>query len=278
MTPYELMIKTNNYMIKGGIFTDEQKKNILGRFLSVINRQDEAARFYRAVKFPNNIDGTGRRMYPLFYLPPYNEGRKFQTVMTVLPKTHILSANSYELEILRILFLLAPQNLLVKEMVAQTLERLKTTCFGNQDDGVGECFETSLIVLRFLAATAPDETTWINERIDNFHRYYGQKHRHCGVKWYYWLCLSELPIEIAKPEILKYRNEIMSQLNRSCVMNSDFDKAIHPMIICMIRNLLARLPEYEYIKERKPYIDEKDGRLHFDMTNAESIKNALQAI
>jgi len=275
MMPYELMIKSNDFMIKGGTFTVAQKQNIVNRFLAVINNQNEADRFYRAVMFPGNIDGEGRRMYPLFYLPPYNDGKKFQTVMTVTPKTHILSANSYELEIIRLLYILAPQNELVKEMVSQTLGRLKTTCFGNQDDGVGECFETSIVVLRFLAAVAPDEIKWIKERIENFHKYFSQKHRHWGVKWYYWLCLSEMPIEIAEPEILKFKYEILTQLNRSYVMNSDSDKATHPMIICMIRNLLTRLPEYEYIKERKPYIDDKDGRLYFDMRNTESQQYAL---
>jgi len=40
--------------------------------------------------------------------------------------------------ILRLLCLLAPENAEVRDMVAQMLERLKTTCFGNADDGLGE--------------------------------------------------------------------------------------------------------------------------------------------
>ncbi|MES9144006.1 hypothetical protein ABEP44_12815, partial [Cutibacterium acnes] len=78
-------------------------------------------------------------------------------------------------------------------------------------------------------------------------------------------CLSELPLAIAEPEILRYKDVIVSQLNHSCVMNSEHDKTIHPVIICMIRNLMARLPEYEYIKFREPYVYEKDNLLHFDM-------------
>lgn len=266
MTTYDLMIKTNHYLIKGGTLTIAQKQNIAAKFLFAQSTPEQAKCFYKSVKFPNNIDGNGRRMYPVYFIPPYNDGKKYKTVMTVTPKTHILSANSYELEIIRLLYILAPENIVVKEIVLNTLERLKTTCFGNEDDNIGECFETSLIVLRFLAATAPNETSWIKERVDNFHNHFGEKHRHWGVKWYFWLCLSELPSVIAKPEILRYKNEILSQLNRSCVMNSEFDRTTHPMIICMIRNVMARLPEYEYIKDREPFVSEKDNRLHFNMS------------
>jgi len=265
MTTYELIIKTNHYLIKGGTLTDNQKQNIVGRFMSNVSNKEAAECFYKGVKFPDNIDSEGRRMYPIFFIPPYNDGKKYQTVMTVTPKTHILSANSYELEIIRLLYILAPENPTVRDIVSQTLERLKTTCFGNQDDGLGECFDTSLIVLRFLAATAPSETKWMKERINNFHKHFDKKHRHWGVKWYFWLCFSELPFELAEPEILRYKEEILSQLSRSCVMNSDFDKTTHPMIICMIRNVMARLPEYTYIEDREPYVSEKDERLHFNM-------------
>ena len=42
-------------------------------------------------------------------------------------------------------------------------------------------------------------------------------------------------------------------------------------MICMLRNLISRLPEYEYIKKRQPYINEKDERLYFDMSDIENI-------
>lgn len=51
-------------------------------------------------------------------------------------------------------------------------------------------------------------------------------------------------------------------------MNSEHDKTIHPVIICMLRNLISKYPEYAYIKERQPYISKKDGRLHFDIVQA----------
>ncbi|WP_131451050.1 hypothetical protein [Ruminiclostridium papyrosolvens] len=55
---------------------------------------------------------------------------------------------------------------------------------------------------------------------------------------------------------------------KSAVMNSEHDKTIHPVIFCMLRNLMGRYPEYAYIKERQPYISVKDGRLHFDISQA----------
>lgn len=121
------------------------------------------------------------------------------------------------------------------------------------------------MTLRFLASVAQDETTWIKKRIHNYHKHFHEKHRHWGVKWYYWLCLSELSFAIAEDEIRRNKDELLKQINRSYVMNSESDRVIHPMILCVIRNCLARFPEYEYIKERLPYINERDGRLYFDM-------------
>lgn len=267
MDIYELMIKTNYFLIKGGTLTDGQKHNIVNQFLSAVSNKEIARRFYNGVNYPNNIDKEGRRMYPVFFIPPYNSGKKYKTVMAQTPKTHILSANLYELEIIRLLYILEPNNKAVIEMVSKTISRLKTTCFGNKDDGLGECYDTSLIVLRFLASVAPNDTTWIKERIMNYHKYYNEKHRHRGVKWYYWLCLSELPFDIAEVEILKYKNELLKQINCSYIMNNEKNILIHPIIICVIRNCLVRLPEYEYIRERLPYVNEKDGRLYFNMTS-----------
>ena len=265
MSPYELMVKTNHHLIKGGALTDAQKRNVVSQLLAARTTPEQANRFYKGVKFSGNIDSKGRRMYPEFFIPPYNSGKKYKTIFGQMPKTHILSANMYELEILRLLILFEPGNPDICNMVTETLSRLKTTCFGNEHGGVGECYDASLIVLRFFAAAAPGETKWIEERIENYHKHFDEKHRVWQIKCYFWLCLSELPFENAKLEMLKAKAEILSQLSRSYVMNSEFDKEIHPVILCAIRNALARLPDYEYIKNREPYVSEKDGRLHFDI-------------
>ena len=272
MTPYELMLKTNHHLIKSGELTESQKANIVRQFLAARSDDRTMQSFYKGVKYPGNADknGTGH-MYPIYFIPPYNDNKKYQTIIPISPKTHILSANSYELEIIRLLYLFAPNNPDIKDMVRKTLARLKTTCYAYNDCAVGECFHTALIVLRFLAATAPNDIEWINKLITFFQRNMDEKLAlrgkgvHGNVLWYYWLCLSELPFDLAEPEIQRYKDKIIGQLSRSSVMNNENDKTNHPVMICTIRNALVRLPEYAYIKDRQPYVNEKNGRLHFDM-------------
>lgn len=59
----------------------------------------------------------------------------------------------YELKIIRLLRLSVPDSPDVQNMVTKTLERLKITCFGYQDDGLGECFDTSLCERKVWAAS-----------------------------------------------------------------------------------------------------------------------------
>lgn len=99
-------------------------------------------------------------MYPLFYIPPYSGGKKLPLVQGYLPKTYILYANHYELEILRLLHMLAPENDVVRDMVKATLQRLKGACFGNSCTQ-GECFATGISVLRFLTGVCPEDRGWI---------------------------------------------------------------------------------------------------------------------
>ena len=81
----------------------------------------------------------------------------------------------------------------------------------------------------------------------------------------YWLCLSELPLEVAEPEIVKHKDEMLESMTKSMLMNSETYKVINPVRLCALRNCLSRLPEYAYITERQPYVSKGDGRLHFDM-------------
>jgi len=271
MTSHELMIKTNHHLIKGGLLTKAQKTNIAAQFLAAVSDEKTRQNFLRGVKAPEYLFSEGqsndsRKMYPLFYIPPYNDGKKLQTVVPMSPKTHILSANAHELEIIRLLHLFSPDDPAVADMVEKTLVRLKTTCFGYNDCHIGECFHTSLVVLRFLAATRPDNAEWLGRLCRLYQNHSGDTRRHSGVAWYYWLCLAELPADTAKPEILKYKSCMLQWLtSKSAVMNSEQDKINHPVLFCIIRNCLCRFEEYEHIKTRQPYTSEKDGRLHFDM-------------
>lgn len=264
MTAYEMMIKTNHYLIKSGELTDKQQSYIVQNLLSAKSDKNKINSFKKGVKAPE-YNNDKRIMYPLFYIPPYNDGKKLKTILNQTPKTQILSANMYELEILRLLYILAPQNEEIIDMVSETLKRLKTTCFGYCDDGLGECFDASIVVLRFISTVSPDDKIWIKSRIDNYNNHVNEKKRPSFSRWYYWLCLSEMPLEIADSEIQNYKYEIINQLKKSYVMNSESDKIIHPVLLCILRNILCKYPEYEYIKNRQPNVNEKDGRLYFDI-------------
>jgi len=210
MTAYELMIKTNHYLIKGGSLSEKQKTGIVTQLLAALNTPDQEKEFYSGVKKPSKKDTDGRSMYPYFYTPAYNDGKKLKTILGQTPKTHILSDNMYELEILRLLHMLAPEDDRVKYMINETSNRLKTTCFGYQQCGIGECYDASLLVLRFISTVAPDDKDWIKSRINNYYKHFHKKKRPWFVEWYYWLCLSEMPLDIALSEIDKYKDVMLN--------------------------------------------------------------------
>jgi len=176
------MIQTNQSLMQGVELTDAQKVDIIRQLLAARSDERTKQRYHKSLSLP---------MYPAYFIPPYNGGKKLQTVVPMSPKTHILSANAYELETLRLLALFAPENHAVKDMVSGTLKRLKATCFGNGCPA-GECFHTALPVLRFLIAAAPGETEWIQKLISFINEHFNDQKRHGGVKKYLNLCLSEL--------------------------------------------------------------------------------------
>jgi len=219
------MIKTNHHLITGGGLTDAQKANIVRQLLAARSDERTKQSFYRGVKYPNNIDSAGdvTGTYPGYYIPPYNGGKKLQTVIPMSPKTHILSANSYELEIIRLLHLFAPDDPAVKNMVMGTLKRLKTSCFAN-DCIVGECFHASLLALRFISAVAPDDVAWITKLVEKISMHIndklqGKNRVHRNVLWYFRLCLSELPDDIPLPEPLINKDELHARLISICAPN-----------------------------------------------------------
>lgn len=106
--------------------------------------------------------------------------------------------NAYEMDILRLLHLFAPENHIVKDMVSGTFKRLEKSCPGG-DCCQGECFHSSLPVIRFFSVAALDKKEWLKKLVD--------------------------------------------KINKG----------------------LAAFSEYSYIKNRQPYINEKNGRLCFDV-------------
>jgi hypothetical protein len=268
MTAHELMVRTNHYLIKGGELTEAHKTNITGQLLAAKSTPEQARRRF------TKITGGERQMYPFLYVLPYNGGAKLNTIFNQQPQTQILSMNMYELEIIRLLYLFAPDSPEVQDMVGQVLERLKKTCFGNHGCGTGECYDAGLVTLRFLSAAAPEKQTWISDQIKSYNKhiaekkrskYYGRQYSNYYM-WYYWLCLSELPFDIAEPEILRNKNDMLLSAGKSMAMGIDEDKMINPIRMYALRNSLSRLPEYAHIKEKQPYVAERDGRLYFDIS------------
>ena len=222
MLAHELMTKTNHYLIKGGELTDAQKAKIVRQLLAARTSPD--------------IERWGN-MYPAFYIPPNRNEIKYQTIIPMSPKTEILSQNSYELEILRILHMFAGENEEVGHMVKETLKRLKKTCFGYKRCAKGECFESGIVTLRFLSTVAPTQKEWIKKQISVFNGHYFNKRRHSGVLKYFWLCLAEMPFDIAEPEILRYRDNILGQPVRKPKGDDD----IHIVLSCAVKNTLSLL-------------------------------------
>jgi len=240
------MIDTNRRLIRG-VF-DETKKKDVARKIRENRATDGRLRTFDAYA------------YPKFYIPPYNYGRKLQTIIPFSPKTNIVADNAYEFEILRLLRLFDPDDE-TDRMIEATKERLRHTCFGYKSCHYAECFEAGLAVLRFLSFAAADDGAWIKKQIDMYNGHYGDRRRHSGVQKYYWLILSDMPLEIAKPEIIRQKEDIIGNLSRAwTIKNGDEDVAL-----CAMRNALSRLPEFEHIKNRAPHAGEKDGRLRFDL-------------
>jgi len=251
MAAYELMIKTSHSLIRGVEFSDAEKANIVQQL--------------RAGRMTDGRKRTANPFaYPKFYIPPHNNGKKLQPVVPISPKTNTTADNAYEFEILRLLYLFhSPTDEAISEevrqMIAGTLNRLRHTCFGYESCHDADCFEAGLMVLRFLSFAATHDANWIKRRIAVYNNHFADHRRHSGVQKYYWLILSDLPFDLAEPEIIRQKEIIVDHMKRSYTTK----KGNGDILLCIMRNALARLPEYSYMKDRKPY--EKRGRLLFDM-------------
>jgi hypothetical protein len=127
MNAYEILCNTNRAIIKGQTIPDDEKQGIVQSLLSGASAPVTVRRFLAGVKATEE----NRSQYPQFYIPPYNGGKKYRLITGQMPKTQILSANHYELEILRLLALWGSGNERVRQMTDQTLKRLDAACFGH---------------------------------------------------------------------------------------------------------------------------------------------------
>ena len=161
MKKYKILCELIRKEQFGEEIAEEEKSAAVAIFLDGRNDSEEIIRYKKRMRVNHIADCV----YPNYYLPPHNEGKKLRLVQGYLPKTNILYANHYEAEILRLLVKFAPDNEEVKGMVYHTLERFDKTCFGNFCTQ-GECITTRICVLRFLVAVQPVDEIWINKLLE----------------------------------------------------------------------------------------------------------------
>ncbi|MGB4659417.1 MAG: hypothetical protein WBI07_09570 [Mobilitalea sp.] len=257
MEAMDIISKTHEALMKGEVLSAERKKIICRELLALAKNKMEKTHLYH--EDMTKESATTFRMYARFYLPNLPKGVKYHTITGVIPDTNIFASNSYELEILRLLAFVNRKNAEVVKMLEATKQRLSTTCFGNFCDK-GECFETSIVVLRFLATAFPEEKIWIQQLLDGIQSHFKDKRRRAGTYLYYWLILSELPLELALPVINQNKEHLLLQLGKNCRMKDeeDCDKNSdkNRLSIYIIRNCLSRLTEYSVLQEMDPVLME----------------------
>lgn len=158
MESYRILIEVSQNEAEGEKYTDKEKQEIVEQLLNGMACKEDVKKYKLRMRVNPYIDN----IYPNYFIPPYNENKKLRLADGSLPKTHILYANYFELEILRILFQFAPENEMVQEMITNTLQRLKNTCYGNNCPK-GECVAAGKEVLRFLQTVCPEEKDWIEK-------------------------------------------------------------------------------------------------------------------
>ena len=272
MQPYLLLCEINKQMFMGDTISEDKKKETVEIFLGAINKQDEINAFYKRMRARDET----KLNYSKFYIPPYNGGKKLRLIQGFLPKTNILYANHFELEIIRLLFLFDNENPIVKNIVQDTVNRLRHTCFGHSCTQ-GECFATGISVLRFLAVAKPDEHEWINHLLDPLGKaFLSFGSGHAAVQKdipmsYLLMALTDINTDKTKELInakkdwllaLLKRGWITGKLSNGKISEGDTYNLLGKYII---RNALGIMPEYYNIKNHKIYVSQGDERCYCDI-------------
>lgn len=235
---YRILMEINRRMILGETITDNEKQKAITALLNGIACSEDIRKYKKRMRV-NEVRDT---IYPNYYIPPYNNNKKLRLIQGYLPKTNILYANHYELEILRLLLLLAPKDEKVMEMVQNTAHRLKSTCFGNSCTQ-GECLATGISVLRFLAVVRPDDAEWIEQLLTPW----GERFLTFGKGIplsYLLMAFTDINNERTKELISQNKEWLIMQLNRKRMSGKVLDtyKVLEKRII---RNTLDTLEEGE---------------------------------
>lgn len=259
---YALVCRANEKQIRGAPLLALEKAELAAYLIERRSTGREVERFRDAVR----AEGRQRLMYPGCYVPPYAGGKKMRLLTGQLPKTQLLSANHYELEILRLLVRLCPDAPAVREMVKATLDRLRQTCFGRWCP-TGECVGAGVRALRFLQAAAPEDRAWISRLAGPLGARFAAQQGVAAYKdafpfWYYCLALAELPDEDALPQIAAQKGRLLHVLTRGCRTGPAEADRYNQLILHVARNALGRLEAYGHLAGAEVYVSERDGRCY----------------
>ncbi|MBD5081734.1 MAG: hypothetical protein HDT44_08240 [Ruminococcaceae bacterium] len=272
MEKYQILTEINRKAVFAEEISDAEKEKAVSVFLNGISSKEDVREF----KMRMRVDPEKDNMYPNYYIPPFNGNKKLRLIQGYLPKTNILYANHYELEILRLLFIFAHENERVNQLVENTSERLKKTCFGNSCEK-GECVTAGISVLRFLAVTQPDNLDWINKLLDPLSEKFlsfgnGQAAVQKGIPFSYLLmAFYDLNNEKTRDLIAQKKDWLLNLLRKGWITGKLSNGKISEgdsynlMGKHIIRNALATLPEYEDISKYPIYVNDMDQRCYCDI-------------
>lgn len=141
------IIDTFNYStVTGCKLTEKASNNLYQGILSHIDVDAQVDKAYKSPRF-TEVNHT---------VP-----EDFTTFTGYRPRTKNLYGNYCELELLRILYLLKPEADQFRPIFEATKQRISETCYGSFC-ATGECFEISILALRYIATIFPEEKLWID--------------------------------------------------------------------------------------------------------------------
>lgn len=269
MEKYRILMEINRKAIFAEEIPEAEKKEAVLILLNGISGKEEILKYKRRMRVAPETDA----IYPNYFIPPYNGNKKLRLIQGYLPKTNILYANHYELEIIRLLFMFAPENEKVNEMVENTLQRLKNTCFGNSCTQ-GECMATGISVLRFLAAARPDDLEWIGRLLNPLGDVFlsfgsGQAAVQKGIPLSYLLmAFTDINNEKTRDLITQKKDWLLDLLRKGWITGKLSNGKISEgdsynlMGKYIIRNAIGTLPGYEDISKHEIYVNSKDERCY----------------
>lgn len=266
---YDMLMEMNRKEIFGEEISSTEKEEVVLTFLNGICCKEDIVKYKKRMKVKPETDN----IYPNYYIPPYIGNKKHRLIQGYLPKTNVLYANHYELEIIRLLYLFAPENEIVNEMVKNTLKRLKKACFVKactQAEGM----VTEISVLRFLAVTQSNDSEWIDSILNPLGKLFlsfgnGQAAIQKGIPFSYLLmAFKDINNEKTRALVLQKKEWLLDLLRRGWITGKLSNGKISEgdsynlMMKYIIRNAVGTLPEYADIAKNEIYVNSEDERCY----------------